>query len=322
MADAPAAAHAAGKDPLKFLTQKVGPLPVFAWAGAAVVIWWYLQKKQGATAATTGGQTDPAGNVGTIDPGTGYVYGSSEDQAALAAGDGTLSSGTSAGTNATTGAQKYADNNAWGIAAVNYLVGISINGTLATQAIQAYLNGDTLTTAQQGDVNLAIQAIGAPPVLPSPSVTATTGTGAGSADTGNTGTASTWPSDTWTGTGTTGTTGGSTAAAKPPASSPSSTSAAPYTSGGHVVSVGSTTAVIAWTPHGAATTWRQTIVGPGKINGFSNVDGIPQATYSGLEPGHNYEVTIQPLINGKPAGQSGVIHFLTTGGTAATTAKK
>lgn len=97
------------------------------------------------------------------------MYGTPEDLASLAADNaGTSSTGTSAGTNATTGAQTYADNNSWGIAAVNLLVGLNIDATTANAAISNYLASQPLTTAQQADVNLAIQKLGAPPSLPSP----------------------------------------------------------------------------------------------------------------------------------------------------------
>lgn len=169
-----------------FMT-KVGPLPLWVWLAAGVAIWWYLNKRQAAstTAATgTNQQTDPAGNIGSIDPATGYVYGTPEDTAALAANNaGTSSSSTTPGT--TPGQQTYTDNNAWAIAAVNYLVGLGIDATTANQAIQLYLSSQSLTTAQQGDVNLAVQALGSPPSPPGPSngnpppVTTPPGSGSG-----------------------------------------------------------------------------------------------------------------------------------------------
>lgn len=260
------------------LSQKVGPLPLWAWLGAGGVIFWYFQRQQkSSTSASTGKnqQTDPAGNVGSIDPSTGYVYGTPEDQAALAQQNaGSASTGTSSGTNATTGAQTYADNNTWGIAAINYLVGLGIDATTANQAIQQYLSSQSLTTAEQGDVNLAIQRLGPPPSLPGPVTTSpppvTTPPGGG---------------------------GGGGAGNKPST-----------VSNGHVVSLNNNDAVIAWDHAGPATSWRVTRIGPGGTQ--TNVVSVPQATYSGLQAGHNYEVTVQPL----PTGQSGVIHFLTTSG--------
>lgn len=164
------AGKAAGKAG-SFLTRKIGPLPMWVWLAAGLGIYLYFQHQQAATAATaaTNQQTDPAGNVGSIDPATGYVFGTPEDLAALAADNGGTStdSGT-AGQSGTSGGQTYADNNSWGIAAINYLVGLGIDATTANQAVELYLSSQPLTTAQQADVNLAIGALGPPPSLPGP----------------------------------------------------------------------------------------------------------------------------------------------------------
>lgn len=158
---------AAGKG-LEALKQKVGPLPLYVWIAAGVVIWWYFSRKN---AKATGGnqQTDPAGNYGVIDPATGFVYGTPQDTAALAAnqaGGGGSTTPSGSGTGSIGG--QYQDDAAWGRAAVNYLVGIGIDPTTANEAIQQFLAGQTLTTQQQADVNEAIQALGAPPQLPGP----------------------------------------------------------------------------------------------------------------------------------------------------------
>ena len=163
MADAP---EAAAKGGLGFLKTKVGPLPLGIWLVAGVGIYLYFQRQQKSGA---GQQTDPAGNVGTIDPATGYVAGSPQDQAAMAAnGASSDIGGGSAGQSGTPGKPTYTDNEAWGRAAINYLVGLGIDATTANQAIEQYLSSQPLTTAQQGDVNLAIQALGPPPTLPGP----------------------------------------------------------------------------------------------------------------------------------------------------------
>ncbi len=165
--DAPAAAGGKG---LEFLKHKAGPLPVGVWIVAAAGIWWYFQhKKSGAAAGTA---TDPAGNTGVIDPRTGYVYGSTQDTAALGSQSGGGGSGGSTGTSGSTTAGQYQDNNAWSHAAINYLVGLGVDPTQANEAIQSYLGSQQLTTQQQGDVNLAIQGIGAPPSVPGPVGTA------------------------------------------------------------------------------------------------------------------------------------------------------
>lgn len=158
--------------PFGFLGNKVGPLPLFAWMAAGIGVWYFITKKNSGTATTAGQQptnvssnygTDPAGNTGYIDPNSGYVYGTSEDTAALQ-GSG---SGTTA-TSPSSSGQTYTDNDAWGRAAVNYLVGVGEDPTQANQAITLYLSSQPLNTQQQAMVNSAIQAIGAPPSLPGP----------------------------------------------------------------------------------------------------------------------------------------------------------
>lgn len=150
--------------------QKVGPLPLYLWIGAGLLLWWYVRRNQAASTAAgaNGSQTDPAGNTGTIDPSTGYVYGTPEDTAALANQD-TGSSGTgSSGTSGSTTGGTYATNSAWEEAAINYLVGIGVDPTEANAAIAQYLSSQQLTTQQQADVNEAIQQLGAPPQPPNP----------------------------------------------------------------------------------------------------------------------------------------------------------
>lgn len=188
--DAPATAAKGGLD---FLKQKVGPLPLGVWILIGLGVLWYFEHQKAAASsasATPNQQTDPAGNVGSIDPATGYVYGTPEDQAALAANDsGSSSPGTGAASGGTSGAQTYADNNAWGIAAVNYLVGLGIDATTANQAVQQYLASQPLTTAQQGDINLVLASpIGPPPTLPGPvSTNPNPVTGGGTSGSGGTG---------------------------------------------------------------------------------------------------------------------------------------
>lgn len=140
-----------------FLTRKVGPLPAGVWLAAAVVIYLYLKKRQAATGTGPSAVT-PSGTVGT----TGGI-GSSD----LSGSGGGGSSG-STGTSGSTVAGQYATNDAWARAAENYLVGIGVDPTVGNSAIQAFLTSQTLTTEQQAEVNLAIQALGAPPTAPQP----------------------------------------------------------------------------------------------------------------------------------------------------------
>jgi hypothetical protein len=80
-----------------FLGHKLfGKIPVWAVAAAAVGgYYWYTRYGPGKKSSTAQGVTgtDPAGNTGTIDPATGFVYGSPEDLAVLAGQSGTSSAG-------------------------------------------------------------------------------------------------------------------------------------------------------------------------------------------------------------------------------------
>jgi hypothetical protein len=90
---------------------------------------------------------------------------------------------------------------------------------------------------------------------------------------------------------------------------------APEVSGGHVVSLSGNEAEIGWTGKNAAG-YRLVIHGPGKINGRENTVSAPHASYSGLEAGHDYQVTVTPVGSQGTAGKPGTITFKTTGGTA------
>lgn len=159
-----------GENIADFVTRKVGPFPVWAYGLLFVGAWYYLERRKSAAASSTSAAagttvaaastigTDPAGNTGEIDPETGYVYGSSEDLAAL-----------QQQTSSTSSSGQYSDNNAWATAAINYLVGLGDDPTVANTAIEAYLGSQTLTVNQQALVNSAVQALGAPPQPPSPS---------------------------------------------------------------------------------------------------------------------------------------------------------
>lgn len=171
MAAEEAAGHAAAEGAKGIgnsFTRKLGPLPVWAWGGLLALAIVIYRKKFGGGGG--GGATDPAGNVGAIDPQTGYVYGSPQDQSALAARNQTSSTDTSSSSGSTTAGQ-YPDNASWDRAAINYLVSLGEDPTAANEAIQQYLGSQTLTPQQQSMVNLAIQGIGAPPQLPGPTGT-------------------------------------------------------------------------------------------------------------------------------------------------------
>jgi hypothetical protein len=158
MAETEAAAEG-GKN---FLMQKVGPLPMFVWLGFGLVVWYYIQNKNKASSTAT--------TTSAIDPSTGVPY--SQEIGAYGQQVSDLQSqvdGTP-GSQSTTAGQ-YQDNSSWSVAAINYLVAQGVDPTQANQAVEQFLSGQTLTTQQQADVNLAIQGIGAPPSPPGPSST-------------------------------------------------------------------------------------------------------------------------------------------------------
>ena len=90
----PAGGEGKSGSPFGFLGHKLfGKVPV--WVVAAGLIgayYWYTKYGPGKKAGAQS-QTDPAGNTGTIDPETGFVYGSPEDLAVLAGSSGTSSAG-------------------------------------------------------------------------------------------------------------------------------------------------------------------------------------------------------------------------------------
>jgi hypothetical protein len=220
---------------------------------------------------TYGNTSDPY----SMDSATGQTYGN----------QGTT--GTSPGTVAGTGGPPFSTNAQWGQYVIQYFTSDNFSDLAGMQAaIGAYLAGQGVTALQQGYVNDATAIAGQPPVAGPgnyPPSIRTTGSTASP----------------------TGPTSGSTATATAAAS------AAPAVTGGHVVSVTSAGAVVAWTGPGA-TSWQVTLTGPGSENGKTSTVSKAQATYGGLESGHDYEVTVQPLVNGKASGKSGKIDFKTT----------
>lgn len=127
------------------LTRKLGPLPVWGWAVAVAggyVVFKHFSPSTSSTPVTTpsAAAADQA-LAGSIVPDT---------------------SGGGAGT--PTGSPGGPTTNAeWALAAVNALIGQHVDGVAAENAINAYLSGVALTTAQHSLVVEAIQAVGPPP---------------------------------------------------------------------------------------------------------------------------------------------------------------
>jgi LysM repeat protein len=170
MAEAEAGAKAAGhatKGAGNFLAKKIGPLPAGVWLAGGLVIVYYLRKQQSGTggtsqdvanaqqqAANTGGYgTDSAGNTGYIDPSTGYVYGSAEDQASLASQGGGNASPTLNGTGGTSGGggDSGAGTSNPGTTSATSPTGAGTTVTMPSGA-------STLYTIQSGDTLSAIAA--------------------------------------------------------------------------------------------------------------------------------------------------------------------
>jgi hypothetical protein len=84
----------------------------------------------------------------------------------------------------------------------------------------------------------------------------------------------------------------------------------PVLSGGHATA-NNTRATVTWKCSQPAH-FKVTITGPGKINGRTATVTVPKAVYTGLESGHTYSVKIQPLVNNKAVGHSGIVVFKTT----------
>ena len=149
----------------------IGKLPTwFVLGGVGLVLVLILRNRSSSsTAAAAGTSTDPAGNVGVIDPATGYVYGSPEDTAGLATSAGSSTadtSGTVAGSvgDQVTNGPPFTSNAAWSQYAVSVLEQSGYDpGTLSAE-LGLYLAGQGVTSSQQTDINAAIAVAGLPPV--------------------------------------------------------------------------------------------------------------------------------------------------------------
>ena len=285
------------------------------------IVAWFAWRQHKAAASSSASGTDPVTGLpasmdNQVDPATGLTYlqeaqqyGSvSAAEAAVASGSsfssggfdtGLSGFGTTAGPVGTgstllgvTSGGGYASDADWAQAVESGLADIGYTPTDIASAVGRYLAGLSLTPDQQNIINVAQAEFGPPPsgALPIIAAPAT-----GTATSGDTDT-------TTTGTGTaTGTT-----TSKP--------AAAPTLSGGKVISTTATGGVVGWTGTGA-TSWQVTLTGPGPENGRTATVGTSKATYSGLESGHTYTVTVHPIVGGKvDTGVTGKIDFATKKG--------
>jgi hypothetical protein len=282
----------------------VGKFPkaaVVIGVGGVIVLIYYQSKKNAAAAASTAAAatgpnaTDPNAGAGYYGGGGSYAtglqssasypwdgtYNNTSDPYSMDSATGQTYgtegySGSVSSYSGGTSGPPFSTNAQWSQYVLSYYSG-SDNLQALTDAIGLYLNGGTVSAAQQGLINDATAIGGTPPVAgPNgyPPSIRTAGSTAGG----------------------TGVTGGAPVAS---------------VSGGHVISVNNNDAVVAWSGTGA-TSYSVTRTGPGGT--VTNTTSVPQAAYSGLAAGHNYSVRVQPLVNGKPSGKAGIIDFQTTKG--------
>lgn len=134
------------------LKGKLGPLPVWGWGligGGLVGGYMYYRKRKAAATANTNAGSQYSGLNSSSNGGSAGELSTTNGQAS----SGSNVTGSLAG---------------WAAQAVNWLIGQGSNPTDASNAISAYINGQTLTPAQETSVNSALTEFGAPPsgVLP------------------------------------------------------------------------------------------------------------------------------------------------------------
>lgn len=302
---------------------KVGKFPksaVVIGVGGVIVLIVYQNRKNASSAAAASSAGTGAQDPNAVDPATGLTYG--QEQAAAAGGGGYYGGGGSSATglqtsasypwdgtydnpndpysmdSATgqtygtegysgstssysapgTGGPPFSTNAQWSQYALNYFTTNQFGDIQGmTDALGAYLAGQTVNSLQQGYINDATAIAGQPPVA-----------GPGG-----------YPPSIRT--------AGSVSGPKPPV--PANLPAT--TSGGHVVRVNNNDATVAWTGHNAVR-YVTVIHGPGRINGHTGRTTVPQASFSGLEAGHTYDVTVTPYNAAGQAGRTGTITLVTT----------
>jgi hypothetical protein len=156
--------------------KKVYVIGAGALVGVAAVVW-YRKRKAASQAASTGAiVTDSAGNVGVLDPATGFVQGSPEDLAALegmgqtgtgAGGSGgSSSSGDSSVPTQIEAGPPFTTNAAWTQYATTYLVGtLGMDPGTVANDLGKYIAGAQVTQAERdGVIQPALAYAGTPPI--------------------------------------------------------------------------------------------------------------------------------------------------------------
>jgi hypothetical protein len=171
----------------KKLTTKIAGVP--AWgvgvflAVIAIVVYGYIRSRQSDSAAATSATT-PADTTtdASVDPNTGIPYADEVDTGSSI--DPNTGEPYSSESNfpvglTAQGTPAPSTNVQWARLALDELIAKGDDPSLVSNALNAYMSGDTLTAAQQGIVNLALTMFGAPPegVLPVGATPPPTGTG-------------------------------------------------------------------------------------------------------------------------------------------------
>lgn len=135
------------------LGEKIGPLPLYAYVGIGVVGILVYHKYHASAGAnsTTPANTDPAATDGSAvsdsatNPATGTVGWNAQYSPPAAGG------------------QSVTSNLEWSIAGADYLAGLGTSPQLANSAVNAYINGQPTTPAQQSLIDQIIQYLGNAP---------------------------------------------------------------------------------------------------------------------------------------------------------------
>lgn len=147
------------------IKKPVANVPIYVWGIVIVgaLGYSYLRSKKTATTAADG--TNTAAPSALVYTGTG-------------------GSDTTTDTTATTNVGAYQTNDAWATGAKNYLIGQGVDPKGSSDAVDLYINGQTLTAQQNAWIALAIKAIGPTPQSLPPTV-GTPPTDGGTSDSGD-----------------------------------------------------------------------------------------------------------------------------------------
>lgn len=150
ISDAVDGAATSAKNAPSALSKKVGPLPIGAWIGiiaAGVLIAYVINSR---TSSGPAQQTLDVAANGT----TGNESGT---------GDGSVGGWMYQQATAAVAAKTYTSNEAWGRAAIQYLIGQGYDAALADVAIRNYLGGKSITAQTRPLITAALAGLGPTP---------------------------------------------------------------------------------------------------------------------------------------------------------------